>query len=96
MLLNQIRTMRDSILALSQLYGASHVRVFGSVARGEERDDSDVDFLVALPRGYDMFSQRLPLAEGLANLLQRPVQVLPEHELNCHLRAHVLHEAVEL
>lgn len=96
MLLEQIRSKRDAILALSQRCGARHVRVFGSVAKGEEREDSDVDFLVEFPRGYDLFAQRLPLAEGLEKLLRRRVEVIPEHELNRHIRAQVLLEAVEL
>lgn len=97
MLLDQLRQQyRTAILALATRYGASGVRVFGSVARGEENADSDVDFLVELPRGYDMFGQRLPLTDGLQTLLQRPVEVIPEHELNPHLRPHVLRDAVAL
>ncbi len=96
MLLETLRVQRKTILALSDQYGARHVRVFGSVARGEERPDSDVDFLVDLPRGYDMFAQRLPLTERLADLLGRRVELVPEHELNRHIRDRVLKEAVEL
>lgn len=96
MLLDALRTHRDAILALGDQYGARHIRVFGSVARGEERPDSDVDFLVDFPRGYDLFSQRLPLTERLAGLVGRPVEVVPEHELNRHIRDRVLNEAVYL
>jgi uncharacterized protein len=97
MLLDQLRQQhRTAILAIAARYGASHVRVFGSVARGEERADSDVDFLVELPRGYDMFGQRLPLTDSLESLLQRSVEVIPEHELNPHVRPHVLRDAVAL
>jgi len=72
------------------------VRVFDSVARREEREDSDVDFLVDFPRGYDLFSQRLPLAERLSQLLHRKVELVPEHELNRHIRDRVLEEAADL
>jgi uncharacterized protein len=96
MFLNTLRAQRQAILALSRQYGAGHIRVFGSVARGEDRPDSDVDFLVDLPRGYDLFSQRLPLAEELTDLLGRRVEVIPEHELNRHIRDRVLREAVDL
>ena len=72
------------------------MRVFGSVARGEESDDSDVDFLVDFPRGYDLFTQRMPLAERLAEITGRNVDLVPEHELNRHLRPYVLAEAVDL
>ena len=51
------------------------MRVFGSVAKGEESTSSDVDFLVTLPRGYDMFTQRLPLCEALAELLNRDIDM---------------------
>ena len=96
MLLDELRARRDQIAELGGRYGARRIRVFGSVARGEERSDSDVDFLVELPRGYDLFAQRLPLTEGLADLLHRRVELVPEHELNPHIRERVLGEAVEL
>ena len=96
MLLDELRLKKDTIVALGNEFGATHIRVFGSVARCEERPDSDIDFLVEFPRGYDLFSQRLPLVEQLARLLSRPVDLIPEHELNRHIRAQVLSEAVEL
>jgi len=95
-LLDELRVKKDTIVALGHEFGARHIRVFGSVARCEERPDSDIDFLVEFPRGYDLFSQRLPLAERLARLLNRHVDLVPEHELNRHIREQVLSEAVEL
>jgi len=62
----------------------------------KNRPDSDIDILVEFPRGYDLFSQRLPLAERLAQPLNRHVDLVPEHELNRHIREQVLSEAVEL
>ena len=96
MLLDVLRDKKDAIEALGGQYGARRIRVFGSVARGEERPDSDVDFLVDFPRGYDLFAQRLPLAEKLADMLHREVELVPEHELNQHIREQVMTEAVEL
>ena len=49
MLLNTLKAQHHAILALSRQYGARHIRVFGSVARGEDRPDSDIDFLVEFP-----------------------------------------------
>lgn len=66
------------------------------MARRGERADSDVDFLVDFPRGYDLFAQRLPLADKLVELLQRPVELIPEHALNRHIRDQVMQEAVNL
>lgn len=96
MLLDELRSKKDIITALGGQYGARHIRVFGSVARGEERPDSDVDFLVEFPRGYDLFTQRLPLTQGLEELLHRKVELIPEHELNRHIRERVMKEAVDL
>ena len=96
MLLDDIRVKKDAIIALGHEFGAKHIRVFGSGARCEERPDSDIDFLVEFPRGYDLFAQRLPLAERLAGLLKRHVDLIPEHELNRHIREQVLNEAVEI
>jgi len=96
MILDELRANRIAITELANRYGARHLRVFGSVARGEERPDSDVDFLVEFPRGYDMFEQRLPLTEKLAEFVKRRVELIPDHELSRHIRERVLKEAVEL
>ena len=81
---------------LAEQYGASNIRLFGSVSRGEEGPDSDIDFLVEFPRGYDLLGQRIPLIEKLSSLLHRRVEVIPEHELNRYIREQVLSEAVDL
>lgn len=96
MLLDELRAQKNAITALCNQYGVRRMRVFGSVARGEERPDSDVDFLVDLPRGYDLFAQRLPLTERLSELIKRHVEVIPEHELNRHIRDRALQEAIDL
>ena len=86
---------KGEIFEIAIRHGARTIRIFGSVARGEEQPGSDIDFLVDFPRGYDLFTQRLPLAEHLAHLFQHPVDVVPEHELNQHMREQVLREAVD-
>lgn len=96
MLLDQLIQHREAIHAACRRYGARRVRVFGSVARGEERPDSDIDLLVDLPAGYDLFGQRMPLAARLAEITGRKLDLIPEHELNRHMREAVLNEAVDL
>jgi len=96
MLIDTIHAHRKELQALARQYGARRLRVFGSVARREEGPDSDVDFLVDLPEGYDLFRQRIPLSERLAEFMGRKVDLIPEHELNKHLRPYVLEEAVDL
>ena len=96
MLLRELQEIRSTLTQIAEQFGASHLRVFGSVARGEETAASDVDFLVELPKGYDLFSQRIPLAQRLSELLNRRVELIPEHELNPHMREKILDEAVSL
>ena len=96
MLLDELRQLKPAIELIAERCGAKRLRVFGSVARRTERLDSDVDFLVELPQGYDLFSQRLALSQGLADLLHRRIDLVPEHELSRHIRGQVLAEAVEI
>jgi len=95
-LLAELKARAGELESLVAAYGASRLRVFGSVSRGEETAQSDVDLLVELPRGYDMFKQRLALSDALEHALRRPVDLVPEHELSRHLRDRVLAESVTL
>jgi predicted nucleotidyltransferase len=96
MMLDELHRERTAILAAGRQYGARRIRVFGSVARKEEQPDSDIDLLVDLPRGYDMFKQRIPLAARLAQITGRRLDLIPEHEVNPHLREAIMREAIDL
>jgi hypothetical protein len=90
-----LQERRDDILAIAAKHGAFNVRVFGSVARGEERPDSDVDFLVDVgATTSSWFPAGLML--DLEQILGRQVEIVTEKGLNPHLREHVLREAVPL
>lgn len=96
MLLDDLHKQKQIIEQMATSYGARRIRVFGSVARREERPDSDIDFLVDFPLGYDLFTQRLPLTKELSELTGRSVDVIPEHELNRHLYDFILEESTFL
>ena len=87
-----LKTHRDEILAIAQQHGASNVRVFGSVARGEAGPDSDVDILVDLELGRSLFDHA-QLQIDLEALLGRKVDVVTARGLRPHLRDRVLQEA---
>ena len=83
---------RDAILALAAKYGASNVRVFGSVAEGEATEASDVDFLVDMEPGRSLFDLG-GLLMDLQELLGRKVDVVTEPALHWYIRERVLHQA---
>lgn len=96
MLLDELRGKRDQIHEACRRFGGLRIRVFGSVARGEERSSSDIDFLVDLPPAYDLFGQQLPFQQQLAEITGRAADLVPEHELSPLIRTAVLREAVDL
>jgi predicted nucleotidyltransferase len=93
--IEELRSLRDEILRVAAQHGARHIRVFGSVARGEADDRSDVDFLVELETGRSLFDLG-GLLMDLQTLLGRPVDVMTEKGLRSRIRERVLHEAVPL
>ncbi|PZV12606.1 MAG: DNA polymerase subunit beta [Leptolyngbya sp.] len=86
---------RAEILAIAAHHGASNIRVFGSVARGEARPDSDVDFLVEIESGRNLLDQ-IALMQSLEKLLGRKVDVAESDNLHRLIREKVLQEAVQL
>jgi predicted nucleotidyltransferase len=90
-----LREKREDIIRIAKNYGASNVRVFGSVARGEADERSDIDLLVDMERGRSLMSLAGLLVD-LEELLGRKVDVVPEDSLRQRIKARVLQEAVPL
>jgi hypothetical protein len=93
--LEELRRRREEILGLAHRFGAEEVRVFGSVARGEEGTGSDVDFLVRFRPGTSLLDQ-VGLRQELGDLLGREVDVVSDRALHWFIRDRVLAEAVPL
>jgi predicted nucleotidyltransferase/DNA-binding XRE family transcriptional regulator len=91
----RLRQHRQAILELAEARGACNVRVFGSVARGEDTADSDIDLLVDLDAGVGLVSL-VGLARELGALLGVEVDVVPADTLKARIRDEVLGEAVVL
>ncbi len=94
---NQIllQSRRAEILNVATRHGARNVRVFGSVARGDARPDSDIDFLVDMEPGRSLFDLG-GLLYDLQTLLGVEVDVVTEKGLRPRIREDVLREAVPL
>lgn len=90
-----LKEKRDDILRLTAKYGASNVRVLGSVARGDPDDASDTDFLVELESGRSLFDLGGLQAE-LETTLGCRVDVVTERGLKQRIRGRVLRKAVHV
>lgn len=86
---------RDEILAVARRYGASDVRIFGSVARGDADHLSDLDLLVRLEPGRTLLDQGGLLME-LRELLKTNVDVIEEGQLQGRFGERVRKDAVPL
>jgi predicted nucleotidyltransferase len=90
-----LKFKRPEILRLAQAHGAHNVRIFGSVARGEARPESDVDFLVEMDSGRTLLDL-IELSQDLETLLQCKVDILTDQGLSPYLEQRIHAEAVPL
>ena len=88
-----VKRKREEILRVSAQHGARNVRIFGSVARGEADEASDIDFLVEMEPGMSLLDLG-GLQVELESLLGRPVDVVTVRGLKARIRSTVLREAV--
>ena len=86
-----IESHRAEIRALAEQHGLRDVRIFGSMARGDADDASDVDLLVTLPPRRSGLALGAPLMD-VKDLLGRRVEVVTERSLHPALREQVLEE----
>ena len=93
--LDLLRSKREEILTLVAKHGVMNVRVFGSVARGEERPDSDVDLLVDIEPDRSLLDL-VGAYQDLAERLHYHVDMVTERGLKARIRERVLREAVAL
>ena len=93
--LNTLRgEKRAEILRVAEVHGARNIRVFGSVVRGDNRADSDVDLLVEFEEGKTLFDL-IGLKLDLQNLLGATVDVVTPNSLR-YIRDRVLAEALPI
>ncbi len=90
-----LEARRSDILRIAAAHRVSNLRVFGSVARGECDDESDIDFLVELGPGCGLL-EHAALVRELQELLGRKVDIVSDRGLRERIRDRVLREAVPL
>ena len=88
-----LKAKREDILRVAARHGARNVRVFGSIARGEADERSDVDLLVGFEPGRSLLDHAALWLE-LQDLLGCKVDVVSEGGIKARIRERVLREAV--
>jgi len=93
--LARLKSQRTQLVTIARRHGASNVRVFGSVVRGEDTQDSDVDFLVDMEDGRSLLDLA-GLQQDFERVLGRKVDVLTVPGVNPYLKDRILREAQAL
>ena len=92
-LLDELIAHRAEIYAIAAKHGVEDIRVFGSVARREEREDSDIDLLVRMEEGKSYFDL-IRFKRGIENFFSRRVDAISDGALhNKDFKVAVLNEA---
>ena len=92
---NTIKSRREEIMKIAKKFGAINVRVFGSMARGEEGPESDLDVIVEMEKGASLLDI-IAIKQDIEDLLGRKVDVVTEASISPYIREKVLGEAVNL
>ena len=93
--LETLREKAPEIRAIAEKYGAENIRVFGSVARGDQSEDSDVDFLVDWDNQRSAFD-RLYLVEEMEECLKNKVDISVGRNIHWYIKERVMSEAISL
>lgn len=90
-----LKAKRHDIFQLAAQHGAHHVRVFGSVARGDAGPTSDIDLLVQMDQGRSLLDL-IELSQELESVLQCKVDILTDEGLSPYLKERIHAEAIPL
>ncbi|MGB3545836.1 MAG: nucleotidyltransferase domain-containing protein [Saprospiraceae bacterium] len=93
--LNELRARKSDIEALAEQYGVSNIRVFGSVARGDQRDDSDIDLLATLPKNISLLD-RAHISNAFCDLLAHDVDLVSDRSVSKYIKDDIFNEAIPL
>lgn len=83
----------ERLREIGERYGVARLDVFGSVSRGENRPDSDLDLLYELKPGTRLGFRFFEFEDELVALFGRPVDLVARDSVNKHIRSQILHDA---
>jgi len=91
--LKEIRAKREEIYKIGSKYGISNIRIFGSVARGEDNKNSDVDFLIKSEKWVSLF-EVVDFKREVEDLLHKQTDIVSEDGVSKFLKDKIFSEAV--
>jgi len=94
-MMENLKEKREELFKIAEKYGVENIRVFGSVVRGEETPKSDIDFLIRMKKGKDLFDLG-GFQYDATELLGRRVDVVLEGGIYHMLKERILNEAKPL
>ena len=90
----ELRSHKNEIIALAEKAGVTNLRIFGSIARGDEKENSDVDLLATVMKGSGLKFVGLQLQ--LQELLKCKVDLVSDKGLNKYIADSIIREAIDL
>ncbi|MDO9538155.1 MAG: nucleotidyltransferase family protein [Thermoplasmata archaeon] len=87
-----VKARLASNMNLMQKFGIKRLGLFGSLVRGEEKIDSDIDILVEFEKGHEKFNNLVGLHSYLQELLGRNIDLVTTGGLSPYLKSHILAE----
>jgi len=90
-----IQQIRDKVLPILQEAGVTRSSIFGSYVRGEQRDDSDIDILIDLPKNKSLFDF-VGLKLQLEDALQKKVDLVEYQMIKARIRDRILREQIPI
>ena len=91
----RLEALKPQVLEVAKRYGASNLRIYGSIATGKEHPASDLDLLIDLPKGQSLLGL-ISLRQELEDLLGCPVDVTETENLHPLIRSEILEQALAL
>lgn len=92
--MDAISTLKEHEKLIRQKFGVKRIGIFGSFARGEEKEDSDLDVLVVFEEGQKTFDNYMDLKFYLEDLFGREIDLVTERALKPQLKAIIMKEVV--
>ena len=91
-----LKKLEENLSEIRERFGIETIGLFGSVSRGEDTPDSDVDILYTFRKGESTLSNLLNLGEYLESLFSRKVDLVAKDWISPYIRSEIIAEVIEV